>query len=151
MAPEYAMDGIFSVKSDVYSFAVLLLEIISGRKNTRFHLSEHDESLLSYAWKLWREGHALELMDPEMVQSCVPIEFLKYVHIGLLCVQEDPLDRPIMSSIVVMLVSDTIMLPKPAQPAFSVGRFVGKSDQASSTSRKGSSINEVTLSNVIAR
>lgn len=86
-----------------------------------------------------------------MVQSCVPIEFLKYIHIGLLCIQEDPLDRPIMSSIVVMLVSDTIMLPKPAQPAFSVGRFVGKSDKASSTSGKGSSINEVTLSNVIAR
>ena len=34
MAPEYAMDGLFSVKSDVFSFGVLLLEILSGRKNT---------------------------------------------------------------------------------------------------------------------
>lgn len=48
MAPEYAMEGIFSVKSDVFSFGVLLLEIISGRKNNGFHLSEHGESLISY-------------------------------------------------------------------------------------------------------
>ena len=48
MAPEYAMEGLFSVKSDVFSFGVLQLEIISGRKNTRFYLYEHGQSLLTY-------------------------------------------------------------------------------------------------------
>lgn len=48
MAPEYAMSGLFSVKSDVFSFGVLLLEIISGRKNIGFYLSEHGLSLLNY-------------------------------------------------------------------------------------------------------
>lgn len=48
MAPEYAMEGLFSVKSDVFSFGVLLLEIISGKKNNRFYLSEEGESLLTY-------------------------------------------------------------------------------------------------------
>jgi serine/threonine protein kinase len=48
MSPEYAMHGRFSVKSDVFSFGVLILEIISGKKNNCFYQSEHDEDLLSY-------------------------------------------------------------------------------------------------------
>ena len=48
MAPEYAMEGVFSVKSDVFSFGVILLEIISGKKNSRFYLTEHAQTLLAY-------------------------------------------------------------------------------------------------------
>ncbi|KAL7213352.1 hypothetical protein ACSBR2_015966 [Camellia fascicularis] len=49
MSPEYAMHGQFSVKSDVFSFGVLVLEIISGKKNNTFYQSECAEDLLSYA------------------------------------------------------------------------------------------------------
>ncbi|CAL9013884.1 unnamed protein product [Prunus brigantina] len=63
MSPEYALDGTFSVKSDVYGFGVVLLEIISGKKNTGFYQSQQTFSLISYAWKLWTENKALELMD----------------------------------------------------------------------------------------
>ena len=48
MSPEYAMHGWFSVKSDVFSFGVLILEIISGKKNNYFYQSEHDKDLLNY-------------------------------------------------------------------------------------------------------
>ena len=48
MAPEYAMEGLFSVKSDVFSFGVILLEIISGKKNSGFYLTEHAQTLLAY-------------------------------------------------------------------------------------------------------
>ena len=48
MAPEYAMEGLFSTKSDIFSFGVLTLEIISGKRNTGFYLSEHGLSLLAY-------------------------------------------------------------------------------------------------------
>ncbi|XP_031247969.1 putative receptor-like protein kinase At4g00960 [Pistacia vera] len=149
MAPEYAMDGIFSVKSDVFSFGVLLLEIISGRKNTSFHLSETGRSLLAYAWKLWCEGNALELMDPVLAQAYVPVEVMKFIHIGLLCVQEDPTYRPTMSSVVFMLVSDNVTLPKPSQPAFSIVR-VAQSIQ-SSLNGKSCSVNEVTFSSMTPR
>ncbi|KAG6755865.1 hypothetical protein POTOM_039273 [Populus tomentosa] len=120
MAPEYAMAGLFSVKSDVFSFGVLLLEIISGKKNVGFHLPEEGESLLTFvgynsylfiqkritsndfcylnsgslstfqAWKLWSNGRGLELMDPMLEKSSVATEVLRCIHIGLLCVQEDP-------------------------------------------------------------
>jgi hypothetical protein len=48
MSPEYAMDGIFSVKSDVFSFGVLVLEIVSGRKNRGMYGSAEQTSLLSH-------------------------------------------------------------------------------------------------------
>ncbi|KAL9447452.1 hypothetical protein AB3S75_015010 [Citrus x aurantiifolia] len=151
MAPEYAMEGVFSIKSDVFSFGVLLLEIVSGKRNSGFYLSEDGHSLLTYTWKLWCEGEALELMDPVLKQSCVGAELLKYIHIGLLCVQEDPARRPSMSSVVVMLASDTITLPPPTQPAFSVGRMVASSGPFFSSDSKFCSINEITLSSVYPR
>ena len=48
MAPEYAMEGLFSINSDIYSFGILLLEIASGKKNSGFYHRECEESLLSY-------------------------------------------------------------------------------------------------------
>ncbi|XP_022720560.1 cysteine-rich receptor-like protein kinase 10 isoform X2 [Durio zibethinus] len=150
MAPEYAMEGLFSVKSDVFSFGVLLLEIISGKRNNRFHLWERGESLLTFAWKLWSKGQGMKLIDPLLVKSCVATEVLKCIHIGLLCVQEDPADRPKMSSVIVMLANETIRLPLPAEPAFSVGRVVEEPTQSTSND-KVCSVNEVTISNMLPR
>ncbi|KAF2303625.1 hypothetical protein GH714_020284 [Hevea brasiliensis] len=73
MAPEYAMQGLLSLKSDIFSFGVLLLEIISGKKNSGF-FSNNGESLLIFAWNLWFENQGLELMDPLLVNSCVEPE-----------------------------------------------------------------------------
>ncbi|KAL7213371.1 hypothetical protein ACSBR2_015984 [Camellia fascicularis] len=106
MAPEYVMEGLFFVKSDVFSVWVILLEITSEKKNSGFHLWDHGHSLLTFAWKLWSEGHGLELMDPILVQSCVASEVLKCIQIGFLCVKQDAADRPTMSFVVVMLGSE---------------------------------------------
>ena len=48
MSPEYAFEGLFSEKSDVFSFGVLLLEIVSGRRNSSFHQDEESLSLLQF-------------------------------------------------------------------------------------------------------
>ncbi|KAL7213383.1 hypothetical protein ACSBR2_015993 [Camellia fascicularis] len=124
MAPEYAMGGLFSVKSDVFSYGVILLEIISGKRNSGFYLTEHAPTLLAYAWRLWNEGKELEFLDPLLAGSCPATEVVRCIHIGLLCVQEDPADRPNMSSVVVLLGSESATLPQPRQPAVSVGRIV---------------------------
>ncbi|CAL2251417.1 unnamed protein product [Prunus armeniaca] len=118
MSPEYAMHGQFSVKSDLYSFGVLLLEIISGKKNSCFFQTDAAEDLVSHAWKLWRGGTPLELLDPSMRDSYSRSEVIRCIHIGLLCVQEDPADRPTMQSVVLMLNSYSVTLPLPEQPAF---------------------------------
>ncbi|PRQ52945.1 putative protein kinase RLK-Pelle-DLSV family [Rosa chinensis] len=70
MSPEYALDGKISVKSDVLSFGVVLLEIISGKKNAGFYQSKQTFSLLSYTWGLWTENKVLDLMDNNLEESC---------------------------------------------------------------------------------
>lgn len=104
------------------------------------------------AWKLWTEGRSLELMDAILTPSFMEFEVVKCIQIGLLCVQEDPADRPTMSSVIVMLASDTMTttLPKPTEPAFSVGRVVRSAAQPQQN-EKGSSVNDMTLSNVLPR
>ncbi|KAI8000087.1 Cysteine-rich receptor-like protein kinase 6 [Camellia lanceoleosa] len=69
------------------------------------------------------------MIDLLLVGSCVLVEAVKCIHIGLLCVQENPANRPIISSVVVMPKSDTVTLSPPILPAFSVGRLALKSDQ----------------------
>ncbi|TKY71599.1 phosphorylation protein [Spatholobus suberectus] len=115
MAPEYAMEGLFSVKSDVYSFGVLLLEILSGRRNTSFRHSD-DSSLIGYAWHLWNERRAMELVDPCIRDSSPKNKALRCIHIGMLCVQDSAAHRPNMSAVVLMLESEATTLPMPTQP-----------------------------------
>ncbi|KAJ6728740.1 CYSTEINE-RICH RECEPTOR-LIKE KINASE [Salix koriyanagi] len=78
--------------------------------------------------------------------SCNAEEFSRYMHIGLLCVQEDASDRPTMSSVVLMLKSHNSFLPQPERPAF-VGRFM---DNPEATANNFS-VNEMTLSDVDPR
>ncbi|KAI9123757.1 hypothetical protein K1719_005057 [Acacia pycnantha] len=118
MSPEYVIHGHISVKTDIYSFGILILEIISGKRNTSFYASNYAENLLTYAWKLWREGTPLELLDPSLRNSCSGNEVIKCIHISLLCIQENPALRPTIQSIMVMLYSHSITLTDPQEPAF---------------------------------
>ncbi|KAF8025536.1 hypothetical protein BT93_F2388 [Corymbia citriodora subsp. variegata] len=134
MSPEYAMGGIFSEKSDVYSFGVLLLEMVSGRKNTAMY-DQGYLNLLSYAWQLWSEGKALDLMDEAIVVS-FPLE-------------DHAMDRPNMMNVVLMLSSESD-LPQPRQPIFT---FQTKMPNCAIPSQQESnwSINSVTNTIVAGR
>ncbi|MED6204997.1 hypothetical protein PIB30_013993 [Stylosanthes scabra] len=111
-------DGLFSTKSDVFSFGIVVLEIISGKKNKGFYQSNEFSSLMGYTWKLLTEDKLLELMDISVKESCNPNEFMRCAQIGLLCVQNDPHDRPSMSDIVILLVSENATIPYPKQPTY---------------------------------
>ncbi|KAL6601624.1 hypothetical protein ACP70R_044844 [Stipagrostis hirtigluma subsp. patula] len=118
MAPEYAMRGIFSVKSDVYSFGVLTLEVVSGVKISSTDHIMGFENLMVYAWNLWKEGKAKDLVDSSTMERCIPDEALLCIHIGLLCVQDNPSDRPLMSSVVFILENGSTALPVPNKPVY---------------------------------
>ncbi|XP_062011413.1 cysteine-rich receptor-like protein kinase 10 isoform X6 [Rosa rugosa] len=117
MAPEYAIHGRFSVKSDVFSFGVLVLEIVSGKKIGSFQNGENEEDLLSYAWKNWRDDTISNIIDP-MLTTGSRNEMIRCIHIGLLCVQENVNDRPTMASVVSMLNSHSLTISVPSKPAY---------------------------------
>lgn len=73
-------------------------------------------------WQQWSEGKGEEMIDPNLLDVCPISEALRWIHIALLCVQEDPNDRPNMSSVVIMLASISLHLSKPSKPPFSADR-----------------------------
>ncbi|XP_058211366.1 G-type lectin S-receptor-like serine/threonine-protein kinase At1g11330 isoform X1 [Rhododendron vialii] len=143
MSPKYALDGLFSIKSDVFSFGVLLLEILSGKRSTRFY-SSNSVNLLGYAWDLWKSGRGEGIKDPILQDIPSTNTLLRYVNIALLCVQESAADRPTMSNVVSMLSNELVLPASPKQPAFSNGRSVP--DQNSAKQLKICSITDETVS-----
>ncbi|KAF8646692.1 hypothetical protein HU200_065693 [Digitaria exilis] len=110
MAPEYASEGLFSAKSDVFSFGVLILEVIVGERNSGFHYHDDFLNLLGYAWWLWEEQRWLELVDTSLAKGGCTLEIMRCINIALLCVQENATDRPTMSDVVAMLRSKNMTL-----------------------------------------
>ncbi|XAR53708.1 Non-specific serine/threonine protein kinase [Bertholletia excelsa] len=107
MSPEYAIGGLFSEKSDVFSFGVLLLEIISGMRNTRLHYDGKCYlNLLGYAWQLWSESKTLDLIDQSLADSYPQSE-------------DHAVDRPSMSAVLLMLSSE-LDLARPKQPTLAI-------------------------------
>ncbi|KAM1150123.1 hypothetical protein ACFXTH_030722 [Malus domestica] len=126
MAPEYVMGGQFSVKSDVFRFGVLVLEL----------------------WRLWNEEKPLELIDICLGSSGTISEVLRCINIGLLCVQHHPDDRPSMADVVIMLGSETA-LARPKQPGFFMEK--GTPEAGSNSGNQSRSTNELSISLLEAR
>ncbi|KAF0905219.1 hypothetical protein E2562_001008 [Oryza meyeriana var. granulata] len=162
MAPEYAMRGQYSVKSDAFSFGVMILEIITGRRNSSFANSEQSIDLLSLVWEHWTMGTIEELLDPAMGGRSVN-DLVKLVNIGLLCVQDNPADRPTMSAVNVMLSSNTVSRQAPSRPTFCIqemdsadtdlysGAYAFQSAGGNSKAKSVASPNEVSLTELDPR
>nr|XP_034593848.1 cysteine-rich receptor-like protein kinase 10 [Setaria viridis] len=154
MAPEYAMHGLVSPKVDIFSFGVLVLEIVTRRSNC----GSDDYSavnLLSDVWAHWTKGSISQMLDQSLV-GYGRIQALRCIHVGLLCVQVDPDDRPDISAVVFMLTRDGMELQPPEQPAFffargspSASRSDGQSsyvyDRSSSILEQDISVNGLTV------
>ncbi|XXG60257.1 hypothetical protein AAC387_Pa04g2210 [Persea americana] len=104
-APEYAINGQLSEKVDTYSYGVVVLEIISGRKCSHIKTEPVTQYLLEWAWRLYEEDLLMELLD----ESLNPNEYSadevkKAIQVALMCLQS-PASRPTMSEVVVLLLS----------------------------------------------
>ncbi|CAL4969401.1 unnamed protein product [Urochloa decumbens] len=161
MAPEYAVLGHVSTKSDVFSFGVIILEFVTGRRNS---VSSSDtmmaQHLLSYVWENWTRGTITGIVDPSLQHNCAENMVLKCAHIGLLCVQENPSDRPSMSNVILMLVGRSTTMPAPSRPAFlfrlddtDQSHHDGASaiNQPGRSNKSNSSLNKVTITELEPR
>ncbi|XP_052200151.1 putative serine/threonine-protein kinase isoform X2 [Diospyros lotus] len=106
LAPEYAVTGRLTRKSDIYSFGVLLLEIVSGRSAVDFNLHLGEHYLVERAWDLYNRNKLVELVDPMLAGKFPETEAVRLLKVGLLCVQEACGLRPRISRAVRMIVGE---------------------------------------------
>ncbi|KAL8155624.1 cysteine-rich receptor-like protein kinase 2 [Apium graveolens] len=118
-APEYALQGQLSEKVDTYSFGVLLLEIVSGRRCSDTNIESDTDFLLEYAWKLHENDMHLKLVDETLdSDEYKPEEVKKVIEIALMCTQSPASLRPTMSEVVVLLISDRSLVVSLSRPTF---------------------------------
>ncbi|CDO99859.1 unnamed protein product [Coffea canephora] len=147
MAPECFIQRKVSEKTDIYSYGVLLLEIVSGKKNWQL-VGEDRHDLIVYAWKLWNENKPMNLVDPPLLVPPTETEILRHVHVGLLCVQDSPEDRPNVSTVLSMLNDEIAELPRPKVPSHITARGLSRSSSLQSTIIIPSSDNDFSLINI---
>lgn len=140
MAPEYVMHGHLSAKADVFSFGVLVLELISGQRNSLSSgLFPDAENLLDWAYKLYKKGRSMEIMDPTLASSADPDQVTMCIQIGLLCTQGDPHLRPTMPHVVLTLSRRPGTLEEPTRPGMPGSRYRRTRRTSVSSSNAGTS------------
>ncbi|CAJ2677688.1 unnamed protein product [Trifolium pratense] len=125
MAPEYMMHGRLSVKADVFSYGVLLLELITGQRNSSFNLDVEHHSLLDWAYKMYKKGRSLEIVDSALASTVLTEQVAMCIQLALLCTQGDPHLRPTMRRVVVMLSrkSPQSHMEEPTRPGIPGSRY----------------------------
>ncbi|XP_031403246.1 cysteine-rich receptor-like protein kinase 42 isoform X2 [Punica granatum] len=135
MAPEYVVRGQLTEKVDVYSFGVLVLEIVCGRRNSSF-IENSAGSLLQMMWRLYKLNSLCEAVDPSLEGNFPREEAADVLKIGLLCTQASAADRPVMARVLEMLLltKGDSEVPEPNQPPFLSARAMGSASSTTSYS-----------------
>ncbi|XP_027091368.2 probable serine/threonine-protein kinase PBL21 isoform X1 [Coffea arabica] len=103
-APEYAMSGKLTLKSDIYSFGVVLLELITGRKAIDCTRKPGEQNLVVWSRPFLKDRRKFVLMIDPQLDGHIPLRCLHHaVAIAAMCLQEQPSFRPIIDDIVVAL------------------------------------------------
>ncbi|XP_050374145.1 cysteine-rich receptor-like protein kinase 3 [Argentina anserina] len=116
MAPEYVTRGKLTEKADVYSFGVLVIEIITGKRVNSF--ASNSVPILQTVWDLYGTDQLCNAVDPILVGNFINSEASQLLQVGLLCVQASAELRPSMSLVVKMLTNQNLEIPQPTQPPF---------------------------------
>lgn len=116
LAPEYAIRGQLTRKADIYSFGVLLLEIVSGRSNTNRRFPLEEQYLVEKVWEFYQKQELVNLVDTSLAGDYDVEEACNYLKIGLLCIQDVPKQRPSMSTVVMMLMGEIEVNDKISRP-----------------------------------
>lgn len=119
------MHGRLSVKADVFSYGVLVLELITGQRNSSFNLDVEEHNLLDWAYKMYKKGRSLEIVDSALASTVLTEQVDMCIQLALLCIQGDPQLRPTMRRVVVKLSrkSPQSHMEQPIRPGIPGSRY----------------------------
>ncbi|CAN1765702.1 Probable LRR receptor-like serine/threonine-protein kinase RKF3, partial [Linum perenne] len=141
VAPEYALYGQLTERSDVYSYGVVLLELLSGKK-ALFKLDDEDSAtqpclLTDWAWSLVKEGRGLDVVEDGMPELAAPDVLERYVLVAVLCSHPQLYARPTMDQVVKMLETELVVPSIPQRSIPLVSEMDDIERSVSSTSGSG--------------
>ena len=116
-APEWLRKASISVKVDVYSFGVMLLEIICCKSSVAFSLQDEEgEALIDWAYNCYKDKKLDKLIENDEEASNDMKRLERLVIVAIWCIQEDPSLRPSMKKVTQMLegVIEVFVPPKPS-------------------------------------
>ncbi|KAK2650768.1 hypothetical protein Ddye_018257 [Dipteronia dyeriana] len=149
--PEYVRNGIYSKKYDVYSYGVLLLQIISGKRTACYYGPNDSFNLLEFAYKLWKDGEGMEFFDSSLDDSSSTWKLMRCMQVALLCVQENPADRPTMLEVYTLLKNEIATITTPREPAFSFTRDEDEEINKCRSEMRKCSINYESITQLVPR
>ncbi|KAK8649965.1 hypothetical protein V6N13_139617 [Hibiscus sabdariffa] len=142
--PEYVKKGTYSTKYDVYSFGVLLLQIISGKRNSNLYGCHGNLNLLEY-------DRGTDFFDASLDDSSSSCKLSRCMQVALFCVQENPVDRPSMVEIFTILKNgSSVAISTPKRPAYSVTRDENKENTDIETDTVFS-VNDASITQAVPR
>ena len=106
---------------------------------------------LFQAYELWKDGKSMEFMDPSLDDACSSCKLTRCMQVALLCVQENPADRPSMLEVDSMIKNETAAIAIPRRPAFAAKRDEVEADGKSASGHEIGSVNVTTISQVLPR
>ncbi|KAK4744651.1 hypothetical protein SAY87_010963 [Trapa incisa] len=109
VAPEYACTGMLNEKSDIYSFGILIMEIITGRNPVDYSRPQGEVHLVEWLKTMVSNRRAEEVMDPKLLNTPAPKALKRILLVALRCVDPDATKRPKMGHIIHMLEADDLL------------------------------------------
>lgn len=145
-APEYAVHGQLTEKADIYSYGIVVLEIVSGRKSVDTNLPEPMQILLQWVWNRYEDNQVLDIVDPTLEGQFPREQVLRVITVALLCTQGSWALRPAMSQVASMLTNNLEIVTQPTQPVFIDGRHTNSSTTSNPVSTSPQSHGSVSVS-----
>ncbi|XP_073135591.1 G-type lectin S-receptor-like serine/threonine-protein kinase At1g34300 [Henckelia pumila] len=128
LAPEWLANLSITPKSDVYSYGMVVLEIVSGRRNFDVSEETYHKKFSSWAYEAYEKGDFTEIVDKRLFGHEMNMEqVLRAIEVSFWCIQEQPSQRPMMSKVVQMLAGIVEIDRPPGPKAATEGSIAGHS------------------------
>ncbi|KAF5749323.1 G-type lectin S-receptor-like serine/threonine-protein kinase [Tripterygium wilfordii] len=128
LAPEWLANLPITSKSDIYSYGMVLLEVVSGKRNFEVSAETNRKKFSLWAYEEFEKGNVKSILDKRLADQEVDMEqVMRAIQVSFWCIQEQPSQRPMMGKVVQMLEGITEIETPPAPKSITEGSISGNS------------------------